>query len=155
MPLMTLVYPYVRVNVRRPAIALGGATSRPRPLIPVTLIGPTNTRLIYGLVDSGADDTVFPESIAHYICIDRTGAPESESGGFTGGLNVPVRFATVTLRLATQTERREWQALIGFTPNPMRHGLLGFAGALQYFTTNLRGDVQLVELTVNSLYPGT
>src|SRR4051812_29170321 len=125
---MTLVYPYVRVNIRRPAISLGGLTYRPRPLIPVSLIGPTNTRLIYGLVDSVADETVFPESIATQIGIDLTGAPEGESGGVTGGINAPVRFVTLTLRLATQSEQREWTALIGFTSAPMRHGLLGFAG---------------------------
>jgi hypothetical protein len=152
---MTLIFPYVRVPIRRPAVALGGLTYRPRPLIPVSLVGPTNTRLVYGLVDSGADDTVFPESLANQIGLDLTGAPEGESGSFTGGPNVPVRFATVTLRLATQTERREWSALIGFTSAPMRHGLLGYAGALQFFATNLRGDAEIVELTVNSLYPGT
>ena len=33
--------------------------------------------------------------------------------------------------------------------------LLGFAGFLQFFTATFRGDREEIELTVNSLYPGT
>jgi hypothetical protein len=33
--------------------------------------------------------------------------------------------------------------------------LYGFAGFLQFFTAKFEGDREEVELTVNSLYPGT
>jgi hypothetical protein len=37
----------------------------------------------------------------------------------------------------------------------MQQPILGFAGFLQYFTATFIGDREEVELTVNSLYPGT
>ena len=40
-------------------------------------------------------------------------------------------------------------------PARLIYPLLGFAGCLQYFRANFMGDREEVELTVNSLYPGT
>jgi hypothetical protein len=152
---VSLVYPYVRVGIPNPAIALGGCLFRPRPIIPISLTGPAGTRLVRGLLDTGADDTVFPEGLAPLLGIDLTNAPEGQVGGFTGAAMARVRFAAVTLRLATNTERREWKALVGFSAAPLRHGLLGFAGVLQFFTAEFRNDKEEAELTVNGLYPGT
>jgi hypothetical protein len=143
------------VAILTPAIALGGCLFRPRPIISISLSGPTGTRLVRGLVDSGADDTVFPESLAPLLGIDLTNAPEGQLGGFTGALTTRIRFASVILRLATTTDRREWTALVGFTAAPLRHGLLGFAGVLQFFTAEFRSEQEEVELRVNALYPGT
>ena len=61
----------------------------------------------------------------------------------------------MTLRIADQNERREWSALVGFAPIGKRNVILGHAGFLQYFTTILYGDFEMVELTINALYPGT
>jgi hypothetical protein len=61
----------------------------------------------------------------------------------------------VTLRLFDGVERREWPAWVGFTPARLKQPLLGIAGFLQFFETNLRGALEVAELTVNSLYPGT
>jgi hypothetical protein len=52
-------------------------------------------------------------------------------------------------------EQREWPAWVGFTPAKLQSPLLGFAGFLQFFTATLRGDREEVELTINSLYPGS
>ena len=61
----------------------------------------------------------------------------------------------MTLRLTDGREFREWPARVGFAPVPMTFALLGFAGFLQFFGANFLGDGEEVELTVNSLYPGT
>jgi hypothetical protein len=45
--------------------------------------------------------------------------------------------------------------MVGFTPVRLNRALLGFAGCLQFFTATFHGDREEVELTVNSLYPGT
>lgn len=129
--------------------------SRPKPLIPIGVVGPRNTRLIRGLLDSGADDTVFPDTLAAQLGIDLTGAPEGELGGVGGSPLARVRFAQVHLRLATNTEQREWVALAGFTAAPLRFPLLGYAGVMQFFTTHFRGDQEEVELEVNSHYAGS
>jgi hypothetical protein len=69
--------------------------------------------------------------------------------------NAPVRYAQVSLRVTDGRERREWAAWAGFTPAKLLSPLLGFAGFLQFFTATFHGDREQVELTVNSLYPGT
>jgi hypothetical protein len=61
----------------------------------------------------------------------------------------------VILRLADGQERREWRALVGFTAAKFRYPMLGFAGCLQFFDALFRGAREEVELTINSLYPGT
>src|SRR5262249_18253749 len=154
-PVMALVYPYQLRPLRAPAYSLRGRTNRPKPLIDISVVGPRDTRLMQALLDTGADDTVFHESLAARIGVDLTNATEGEGGSFGGVTIARLRFAPVPLRLATASERREWVAIVGFTSVPLRWALLGFAGVLEYFTATFRGDREEVELTVNSLYPGT
>jgi len=109
--------------------------------------------LTNGLLDIGADDTVFPEAVAVRIGVDLTNAPSGVGEGV--GLNsLPLRYAEVTLRIADNQEQREWRGWVAFTPAPLRRPLLGFAGFLQFFTATFHGDREEVDLTVNSLYPG-
>src|SRR5437660_879219 len=135
---MTLRFAYQRVAVARPVASLHGRMERPRPYINVTILGPGGTAYQKALLDSGSDDTVFPEPIASAIGIDLTNAPWGTSIGMGGGSGL-LRFAQVTLRIADNKERREWQAWVGFTTAPLRHSLLGYGGLLQYFTATFRG----------------
>jgi hypothetical protein len=107
-----------------------------------------------GLVDTGADDTVFPGSVAMLIGLDLSSAPVGSAAGISSA-NVLLRYAKVTLRLTDGQEMREWPAMVGFTPARIAYPMLGFAGCLQFFTTTFHGDREEVELTVNSLYPGS
>ena len=150
---MTLRFVYQRIGVTRPLASLHGRKDRPRPYINVSLLGPTGIAIEKALIDTGADDTVFPEWIAWKIGIDLSNAPSATSGGMGGGSGL-LRFAQITLRVADNKERREWQAWVGFTTAPLRHSLLGYAGFLQYFTATFHGEREEVELTVNGLYPG-
>ena len=61
----------------------------------------------------------------------------------------------MTLRLTDGREFRKWPAAVGFTPARLAYPMLAFAGCLQYFSATFHGDREEVELTVNSLYPGT
>jgi hypothetical protein len=107
------------------------------------------------LVDTGADDTVFFQDVASAIGIDLANAPVGEFVG-VGATRFSVRYAEVTLRLTSGSERREWRAWVGFSSTRLRNNaLLGFAGCLQYFTATFHGDREEVELAVNALYPGT
>jgi hypothetical protein len=106
------------------------------------------------LLDSGADDTLFPEFLASYIGINLAAAPTGILRSAAGG-SVPVRYATVSLRLTDGVEQREWPATVAFTPVRLWRPLLGFAGCLQFFTATFHGDREEVELSVNRLYPGT
>jgi hypothetical protein len=148
-----MVFPYEPEQMGRPTLTLGGATERPRPMVPVTVIGPSNAVLRMALLDTGADDSVFPESYATAIGIDLTGAPTER---FFSVIRRPVavRYARVSLRLAAQQEYREWSAWVGFSTT-VRRPLLGYAGCLQFFDAHFRGALRQVELTVNDSYPGT
>jgi hypothetical protein len=147
-------FPYQMTQAVRPAIALGGRWVRPQPLIHVSLVGSATTRPVLGILDTAADDTVFPDYVAARIGLDLSGAPTGSSSG-VGRVPVQLRYAQVKLRVASGGEFREWPALVGFTSLPVRYPMLGFAGFLQFFTSTFHGDREEVELVVNSLYPGT
>jgi predicted aspartyl protease len=151
---LSLRFRYKRLPVARSLVSLQGRAERPRPLITVTLIGPTGSVAKSALLDTGADDTIFPEDVATVIGIDLTAAPVARGAG--AGMNVlPVKYAEVSLRLVGQQEQREWSAWVGFTPGKLRHPMLGFAGFLQFFTATFHGDQEEVELIVNTAYQGT
>jgi len=119
----------------------------------VTVVGPSDSRLREGLLDTGADDTVFPEHLAPLIGVDLSNAAIGQSTT-ANNAQIVVRYAQVTLRLTDGKEWREWPAWVGFSP-AIQRPLFGFAGFLQFFTATFHGDREQVELTVNTLYPGT
>jgi hypothetical protein len=151
---MALRFPFKIDQVQHPVLSLGGRWVRPRPVIGVTLIGPSDSRLRLGLLDTGGDDTLFPESLAPILGIDLTNAPESMGRGVGLG-GVPLRYAQVGLRITDGKEFREWTGWVGFTSASLYYPILGFAGCLQFFTATFHGDREEVELAVNRFYPGT
>jgi predicted aspartyl protease len=151
---MSLRYPYKLQTVSHSVLSLAGRSVRPRPIITVSVLGPGGNQVEAALLDTGADDTVFPEDVATAIGIDLTSAPAGQAAG-VGMVPAMVRYAEVTLRIASGGERREWKGWVGFTSARLNRPLLGFAGFLQFFTATFFGDREEVELTVNSLYPGT
>jgi predicted aspartyl protease len=151
---MALRYPYKRFPTLSAVVSLGGRKDRPRPIITVTLIGPTGSQVESAFLDTLADDTVFPEDVANAIGLDLTHTPVGQAAGI-GKVSAALRFAEVTLRIVQGTERREWRAWVGFTATALNRPLLGFAGFLQFFTATFYGDREEVELAVNSLYQGT
>src|SRR5690348_14408016 len=101
---MSLLFPYQVVPVQHSVLPLGGRWSRPRPLIIVSVIGPSKTFPTEGLLDTGADDTVFPERLAKLIAIDLTNAPIGQLT--TAALtNATIRYARVTLRMTDGKEQ--------------------------------------------------
>jgi hypothetical protein len=151
---MAMRFPFKIVPVQHPIISLGGRWVRPRPLISVTVIGPTDSRLRLGLLDTGGDDTLFPESLAATLGVDLTNAPTGAGRGVGLG-NVPLRYAQVGLRITDGKEFREWTGWVGFTSAPVHYSILGFAGFLQFFTAAFHGDREEVELAVNNFFCGT
>src|SRR5437763_852920 len=106
---MSLRFPYKLISVGHPVVPLGGRSVRPRPIFSVTLVGPTSSRAQDSLLDSGADDTVFPEDLAALVGIDLRNAPEGQATG-VGFSRVRVKYAEATLRITDGHERREWRA---------------------------------------------
>jgi hypothetical protein len=65
-----------------------------------------------------------------------------------------VRYAQVTLRLTDGVEYAEWIGWVGFTSVSLRYSLLGFAGCLQFFHADARGDREEVQMTPTPLFVG-
>ena len=151
---MSLRFPYKPFRVSSPLVSLAGKMARPRPVIPVSVLGPQATVVVNALLDTGSDDTVFPDWVAQRIGLDPANAPTGSGAGL-GMVPQTLWYAQSTLRIACNREQREWQAWVGFTSAPLRQPLLGFAGFLQYFSATFFGDREEVELTVNPIYSGT
>ena len=147
-------YAYQRFLFGQPQFTLDGLPYRPKPIIPITLVGPTGTTCVDALVDPGADETLFDANDALAVGLDLRQARRGTTTG-VGGVIVSVRYLQVTLRLATSQEQHEWQAWVGFTIAPLPRPLLGYAGFLRFFTATFHGEKEEVELAVNGLYAGT
>ncbi len=150
---MSLRYRYQRFPTPEPVVPLGG-NERPRPVIPVTLIGPEGDYAKDAVLDTGSDDTVFPEKAAQEMGIDLGSAPRRTARG-VGGKRLHVRYAQVTLRLTDGREFLEWRGWVAFTSSPLERPLLGYAGCLQYFTATFHGDREEVRLAINRAFPGS
>jgi hypothetical protein len=150
-----LLFPYTPFPISHPLWPLHGRVERPRPVLLVSVLGPAGTAVEYGLLDTGSDDTVFPDFFAADIGLDLTNAPTGVAGGVGPAGPAALRYAEVLLRITDGREYREWTARVGFASVPLRRPLLGFAGFLQFFTAVFHGHLEQVELTVNPSYPGT
>jgi len=148
-----VIFPYLPLPTKAPVPSLGGAMLRYRPIISVRVFGPLGARLLDGCVDCGSDDTIFPLSLARKLGIDLTGAPQGEAHP-VGGTIVPYAYAAATLRVSDGVGTCEWKATVGFVDLPLRWALLGHAGFLDFFDTDLRGARREVFITPNPLFPG-
>jgi hypothetical protein len=146
--------PYIVVPGHRPSPSLGGSTSRYRPVMAVRLTGPRDTRLRDGLLNTGADETIFEEALAHLIGIDLSHA-EARNVSLVGRPTpVRCRYAPVQVRITDGVETFEWTTVVGFAATRLRYQLLGHASFLQYFDATFRGVDQEVVLTPNRSFPG-
>ena len=149
-----MIVRYTPCPVRSPVPALGGALILPRPLLAVRITGPLDSCLIDGLLDTGADETILDPSIAPFIGVDLTHAPEREIN-LVGRGRIHCRYVSVGLKITTGvSETYQWDAMVGFAPFPLLRSLLGFAGFLQFFDAHFRGAAEEVTLLPNALFSG-
>jgi hypothetical protein len=133
--------PYMPVPVHQAIPSLGGPRVRYRPVMAVRLTAPAASRLFDGLIDSGADDTVFADSIATTLGIDLQGAEERSVHLVGRPQPIRVRYALTQLLITDGgQETYEWAAVVGFVSGRLHYNLLGQAGFLQFFDCNLRGE---------------
>ena len=148
--------PYILVPGHRPSPSLAGSTLRYRPLMAVRLFGPHASRLRDGLLDTGADETVFEDALAPLIGIELSHAEERNVRLVGRAKAVRCRYAPVKLRITDGvSETYEWTAVVGFAATNLRYQLLGHAGFLQFFDAEFRGADQEVILAPNRSFPGT
>jgi hypothetical protein len=151
---MSLRFPYRRFNSPQPIWTLFGKIARPRPVVQLSLIGPAGTWVGKAILDTGADETVFPDHIVSTLGLDLTQSPIGSAIGLGFVSPSIIRYAELKIRLTDGRGFHEWPARIGFTSAPLRTSILGFAGCLEFFVAAFDGNLEQVELTVNPMYPG-
>ncbi len=144
------------VALLRPNPALGGRLFHYRPIVAVRVTGPRGDQTRDGLLDSGADATVFREREAIRVGIDLMGAVEQDIELVGRPASVRCRYASVQLTITDGLrETYEWTAVVGFTASPLRYSLLGHGGFLEFFDVDFRGADREVVLIPNRCFPGT
>jgi hypothetical protein len=146
-------FPYQARHVRQPIYPLGGSLTRHYPLMPLIVSGPNGGWLRDCLLDSGADDTLFPEAAAIALGIDLTGAPTGRAAQ-AGGIAIQYSYASANLRISDGKETCEWTTVIGFTKSPLRWPTLGQTGFLRFFDLTLFGARREIFLTPNTDFAG-
>ena len=150
-----MIFVLRRYLVPNPIPSLGGARIRQKPVVPLRIIGPTGDYIPNGLVDSAADDVVFPLDAAARIGIDLSQAPQLQAQGVGSVQSAGLLFAPVILELSDGNETCRWRAMVAFTAAPMRLPLLGIAGGLEYFRTILDVEQGIVILDRKPILPAT
>jgi hypothetical protein len=133
-----------------------GSTVRWRPLLPVRVFGPGGRSRLFAraVFDPCADDTVLSLGLATAL-----GIPLRPTTGHVvrwRGQAHLLRFGDVDLELCDDAGATwRWPAVVGFSPAPTPHPILGNCGCLQFFDPTFRGEDRMVEIETNRSYPGT
>ena len=145
----------------RAHMGLSPATGEPqmilRPEISVRISGAQGSDIFLGLVDSGADQTVLPTSIADRLQIDLRPAA-GPSGSAFGGHSLEFQVGAVVFELTDDDTQAVWtwptEVLFHRFDDPQDETLIfGHAGFLDYFRILLDPEQALIELTPNGLFP--
>lgn len=133
----------------------GDAHVLSRPEIRVRVIGLRRSRLLWALVDTGADYTVLPTSVATYCGIETFALSQPQLLTFTGDL-IEARAGEVTLELEQGGTVVRWRAEVLFHEfgNASHETMvLGHSGFLDYFTATFDGLDAILTLVPNLELP--
>ena len=120
-------------------------TGVPRPLVPVRIAQPSEParfRNTFGLVDSGADGSLFHVSFALTLGLPIDPSEAVRTGGTAG--DIDAWFHDVTLTVA----ERRFPARVGFVDNPrlIRFGVLGRQDLFRVFRVAFDERAQMLYL---------
>lgn len=121
-----------------------------RPVIPLRIVGTSGHLEFRGLVDTGADDTLFPEAVIDQLGIAIPPGDRAVIVGIEGSTTV-VRYGTVDLMLPGPGGGYRWSARVGFHAG--FRIVLGHVGFLEYFTATFNGRSRQLTLTPNGSAP--
>ena len=108
-----------------------------------------------GLVDTGADNSIFPLSVATDLGIETVPGKGPGPTAF-GGQQIALPFAEVVLELTQEDTSIRWRARLYFAefPNDSEKAvILGQEGFLDYFTATFIGEDCVLVLEPNKSIP--
>jgi hypothetical protein len=112
-------------------LAFPARKTTPRPVLPVVLANSGSELKVAAIIDSGADDIMFPASYAARIGLDLQRGAYYQFGG-AGSAGQSAWFFEITLSVMAVIS---YQVAVGFTPalEPVGCGLLGQNGFFDKF----------------------
>lgn len=125
-----------------------------RPVITVRVVSPKAEARWDALVDSGADETLLPISLAKVLDIELHAATSRAAG--VSGEQLTIHYGDVELQIACGLEVVRWRTTVGFVEFGVSNDelvILGHGGCLDYFTATFDGEHAELELTPNGLLP--
>lgn len=126
-----------------------------RPVITIRVVGPKSDARWDALVDSGADETLFPLSLADALGIELDQQMTSEAAGISGDRR-KIFYGDVELRIESVQEFVAWKTTVGFVDFGSVSDeviILGHGGCLDFFTATFDGENAKLELVPNAFLP--
>ena len=125
-----------------------------RPEVRIALHGPNGSGDFLALVDTGADNSVLPESVARALGIPLVSGKGPAARAF-GGQEIALSYADVELELVHADARLRWLARVYFLAGDADEEtlILGHQGFLDYFTATFIGEECALELEPNAYLP--
>ncbi|MDA0588939.1 MAG: hypothetical protein O2820_14190 [Planctomycetota bacterium] len=121
-----------------------------RPVIPLLVCGPEDGLLVAGLVDTGADNTLFPIALAEALDIELTRCAGPSPVAFGGG-TLETYFGTVMLQISDGNDDCEWEGRVLFHAGRDESIILGGQGFLEYFAVEFDGPARAMRLENDSM----
>jgi Aspartyl protease len=121
------------------------------PIVLVRFIGPSQTYLVRGLLDTGASMTLVPRFYFQKLGLSVARSERARLRTASGA--VEVLLGELDLELRTGSSRYQWSARIGFVLRADNIALLGHAGFLDHFSATFDGLSKRVTLKSNGTFP--
>lgn len=130
-----MIFPFRPYNLKSPAPSLGGGMVRYKPVLTLTILGPSGRTTYPALLDSGSDDVVLPANVATRIGVNLSASLQGQAQGLGGSRPVNLLYAPVILFLTDGAQSCRWRAVTAFTQTTLRFAIFGIAGGLEHFRT--------------------
>ncbi|MBS0262692.1 MAG: hypothetical protein JSS02_12130 [Planctomycetes bacterium] len=118
-----------------------------RPEIPIRVYGPKGHIDVMGLVDTGADNSIFPLAVARNLGIETVMGTGPGATAF-GGQQIPLSSAEVVIAVSDQDGSAiRWRAHTHFADDLAESTvILGHEGFLDFFNATFCGDDAALDL---------
>jgi hypothetical protein len=135
-------FPYRELRDSPPPGGSEGAVST-IPMIQARVIGLTGSETVYGVLDTGAEDTLIPDRLIGRIGVH---LKPGDVGDFrtADGRLFEAAYGTVDLEIERGRKLYRWRARVAFVRRPT--ALFGFAGFLEHFAATFDGPARHVTL---------
>jgi predicted aspartyl protease len=125
-----------------------------RPVITVRIAGPKSEARWDALVDTGADETLLPLSLAELLGVELDREATSLAAGISGD-KLTIHYGDVKLQIAVGNKEITWRSTVGFVEfgsSDEEVIVLGHLGCLDFFTATFNGELAELEMLPNSLF---